>query len=290
MKTILVRRNGALGDVVLATPIVRRLKKENPNAIIYVETYSSYLSVFKGPNTGASDGMYGTLLRAAGSSPAVEYYDKIINLNLAYEKRPNMHIVEAYMVEAFGEKDADCLDMDFRQELFFDRTTLPNIKGKGYIAVHAAVAGWANRTLPRDTWKEVLHRLGVAGLRPILVGTERDAAPGFDCPSFLIPDIHAQARLIQSCECFIGSDSGLLHVAGCTDTPIVGVFTCASPENRLPFREKCVAVAPPGLDCLGCLHRRDAPVTTEHCERGDNACVRDVRATDIVDAVLKLIL
>ena len=197
-----------------------------------------------------------------------------------------MHIVDAYMLHVFS--DAGRTE-DKRQELFFDRTPMKHIAGKGYVAVHAAVAGWSNRTLPRDTWREVLHRLNVAGLQPILVGTERDAVPGFDCPTFFVPDIHMQATLIQSCECFVGSDSGLLHVAGATDTPIVGVFTCANPEYRLPFRDKCVAVTP-DLDCIGCLGRRDPPVTTESCERGDIACVSMVRATDIVDATLKLIV
>lgn len=226
------------------------------------------------------------------SIPSV-YADKFIDLDLAYERRPLMHIVEAYMQEAFDEEafgfDA-YEDIATRQELFFDRTPLAGIAGQGYIAVHAAVAGWRNRTLPRDTWREVLHRLGVAGLRPILIGTERDAVPDFDCTSFFAPDIHAQARLIQSCVCFVGSDSGLMHVAGCTDTPIVGMFTCAKPEYRLPFRENCVAVVPPDLDCLGCLARQAIPATTETCERSDIACVHAVRATDIVDAVLKLIV
>lgn len=276
---ILVRRTSALGDVVLATPVVRRLKRENPTASIVVQT--AYPQVFHGnPNVE----LIGNVLGQDG---------RMVDLDLAYEKRPSMHIVEAYMLEAF-KNDRGWAMMDDGsskcQELFFDRTPLSAFKGEGYVAVHAAQAGWSNRTLPRDTWKEVLHRLGVAGLRPILIGTERDAVPGFDCPSFFVPDIHAQARLIQSCVCFVGSDSALLHVAGCTDTPIVGVFTCAKPEYRLPFRDACVGVVPPGLDCLGCLERQPAPATTESCERGDIACVREVRATDIVDAALKLIV
>jgi len=273
---ILVRRTVALGDVILATPVPRRLKRENPGAEISVQT--AYYDVFRNnpyvlPTIDPINIHHGP-------------YDTVINLDLAYENQPRMHIVEAYMLHAFG--DAGRTE-DKRQELFFDRTPMKHIAGKGYVAVHAAVAGWKNRTLPRDTWREVLHRLNVAGLQPILVGTERDAVPGFDCPTFFVPDIHMQATLIQSCECFVGSDSGLLHVAGATDTPIVGVFTCADPEYRLPFREKCVAVTP-DLNCIGCLGRRGAPVTTESCERGDIACVAMVRATDIVDATLKLIV
>ena len=37
-KKILVSRRGALGDVIMTTPIVRRLRQENPNAIIDIKT------------------------------------------------------------------------------------------------------------------------------------------------------------------------------------------------------------------------------------------------------------
>jgi len=272
---ILVRRTGALGDVVMATPVVRRLRRENSYARIFVQT--AYPDVFK-------DNPHVDMVLPDEGGERVPI-NRLVDLDLAYERRPDMHVVEAYMLEAFGDTGERS---DRRQELFFDRSSMSGIAGKGYVAVHAAVAGWRNRTLPRDTWKEVLHRLNVAGLSVILIGTERDAIPGY--LSFLVPDIHAQASLIQSCVCFVGSDSGLLHVAGATDTPIVGVFTSARPEYRLPFREDCAAVVPPGLDCLGCLARQPVPSTTESCERGDLACVGAVRATDIVDAVLKLIL
>ena len=286
---ILVRRTGALGDVVLTTPIVRHLKRENPDAEIWVQT--AYPDVFRNnPHVYLTCGPSGEPHPSA-ILKQIHYifprnFDHFIDLDMTYERQPKMHIVEAYMLHAFG--DAGRIE-DKQQELFFDRTPMKHIAGKGYVAVHAAVAGWKNRTLPRDTWREVLHRLNVAGLQPILIGTDRDDVPNFECQRFFTPDIHMQATLIQSCECFVGSDSGLLHVAGTTDTPIVGVFTCADPEYRLPFREKCVAVTP-DLNCIGCLGRRGAPVTTESCERGDIACVAMVRATDIVDATLKLIV
>lgn len=272
---ILVRRAGALGDVILATPVVRRLRRENSEAEIVVQT--AYPNVFRNNPHVTRE-------------PSDGNFDRIIDLDLAYERRPAMHIVEAYMLEAFG----DCGEpVDRTQELFYDRRPRLPLGGRPCVAVHAAKAGWRNRTLPEATWLEVCARLKAEGLQPILVGSARDALPTAGCPSFHVPDILAQTQVIASCACFVGSDSGLLHAAGATETPIVGIFTCARPERRLPYRDgvrglRCKAVVP-YIDCIGCLERRVPPVTTEACERGDVACVGKVKPEAIVHAVMQLL-
>jgi len=272
---ILIKRTGALGDVILTTPIVRRLKRENRDAEIIAQT--GYPAVFK-CNPHVSHVV----------EPGQRLYwefGQTVDLDLSYERRPSMHIVDAYMEEAFGDRGFSIASK--RQELFFNTKPLFPLPNR-YVAVHAAHAGWRNRTLPKATWIAVIEGLLKNDLCPILVGTERDGIDGI-ATSCLVPDIHVQARLIASCACFVGSDSSLLHVAGATDTPIVGIFTSVKPDYRLPYRENCTAVVPPGLDCLGCQERASAPSTVESCERGDVACVQAVRAEDIVNAVVSAI-
>jgi hypothetical protein len=68
------------------------------------------------------------------------------------------------------------------------------------------------------------------------------------------------------------------------------VFTCAEPYTRLPWRcgetgWNTTAVVP-DLECVGCLAKRKPPVTAEWCHRVDNACVRAVTASAIIEAVL----
>lgn len=281
-KNILVRRTGALGDVVLTTPVIRRLRRENPDARISIETM--YPDVFRNsPHSVMASPYEGGLMRLM-HPPKPIVWDRTIDLDLAYERRPTMHIVDAYMVEAFGDPG---LPEDSCQEMF--PGDLHCAMPPRAIAVHAAVAGWQNRTLPRLTWMAVVMRLKAAGFFPVLVGTERDSLPGRPiCASFHSTDITAQMALIKSCCAFIGSDSGLLHVAGATDTPIVGVFTCALPQYRMPRRPRTTAVRPE-LECQGCLHRRPAPVTTEDCERGDRACIQAISADQIMDAFRYLV-
>jgi ADP-heptose:LPS heptosyltransferase len=275
---ILVHRAGALGDVILTTPIIRRLRREFPNELIQVVT--SYPRVYQNnPHIGGREYVIGEMV-------------KNVYLDLAYEKNPSLHIVEAYMQETFedlGDRK------DLQQELFFsDASTIFEGLKRKVIAIHAARAGWNNRTLPRYTWRLVVDGLRKAGFWPVLIGApNRDEVPDCEVTRFFGYDILTHAWLINRAVCFVGSDSALLHVAGATNTPIVGIFTCARPATRLPWRGgrlggRCIPIVPK-LDCVGCLARRPAPVTTEYCERGDTACVQMVDPDQIIDAVMRLV-
>lgn len=44
------------------------------------------------------------------------------------------------------------------------------------------------------------------------------------------------AAVIEGAQVMIGVDCGLIHVAGCTDTPIVAGYTTVTPALRAPFR------------------------------------------------------
>ena len=281
--SILVRRTGAFGDVVLTTPVIRRLRRENPDAEIAVQT--AYPGVFaRSPHRVA------TLPPGPPPYPWTEHggVGRTIDLDLAYERRPTTHIVNAFMLNAFGDEGEPG---DRGQELAYEKLDQWPAKPR-VVVVHAAKAGWRNRTLPEATWVEAVNLLRAAGCFPIVVGTMRDALPKARCAAFHSEDALATAALIARAACFVGSDSGLLHVAGATDVPIVGVFTCALAETRLPWRngtlgERCEAVVPP-LDCVGCLARAPIPATAESCERGDIACVTAVTAEAIVSAALRL--
>jgi ADP-heptose:LPS heptosyltransferase len=278
---ILIRRTGALGDVILATPVVRQLRVWNPDADIAVQTACP--DVFR-------DSPHRLTMLRPGPLPYPWTEEggvyRTIDLDLAYERRPLMHVVEAYMAEAFGDPGNPG---DRRQELFYRRPrNWPS--NSRIVAIHAAKAGWRNRTLPEGTWKAVAAGVKAAGFTPLLVGTMRDALPQSGISAFHSGDLLVQTGVISRCACFVGSDSALLHAAGATDVPIVGVFTCVPPELRMPqrgpgFRAGTVV---PDLSCVGCHVRRPTPATFESCERGDVACVGAVDPHAVVEAILRL--
>lgn len=277
---ILVRRSGALGDVILTTPIIARLRETYPAAAITVATY--YREVFNNnPNV---------TFVVLPDLPDITKFDIVYDLDLVYERSPSTHIVYAYMQHVFG--DDGTAEWDLQQKLYLNKPRAQYFAHGKYVAVHPAVAGWANRTLPRDTWVKLCKLLKAQGYQPIVVGSQRDMIE-LEAPSFWVPDIHAHMQLYQAACCFVGSDSALIHVAGATQVPIVGVFTCVKPQYRLPIRRgqmgwNCMAVMP-DLPCVGCQERQPAPTMVESCERGDVACVKSVLAVDIFRAIEQLI-
>jgi ADP-heptose:LPS heptosyltransferase len=272
MTTIVVRRTGALGDVVLATPVVRHLRRVlGFTAAIAVQT--AYPDVFLGnPHVDAI--LAPTDPVPKGAIP--------VDLNLAYESRPTTHIVDAYgaVLEASGFPP---IPEDRRlQELFPpDHAVLD----QSTVAVHAA-RSWPSRTLPASFWLDVTGRLRAAGVRVVHVGTDRDSLTGPYCNRPLMET----AAILARCAAFLGSDSSLLHVAAAVGTPVVGLFTSVRPEYRMPLGGEGVAFVATGLSCVGCLERAPVPTTNlQACERGDVACVWRFDPAEVTAAVMELV-
>lgn len=65
-------------------------------------------------------------------------------------------------------------------------------------------------------------------------------------------------KIIAGAKALIGLDNGLMHLAGCTDTAIVGAFSSVEPKYRMPYRYDQLgwnfyAVVPPeDLACRFC--------------------------------------
>lgn len=268
MTIVVVRRTGALGDVVLTTPVIRHIRAElGPEATIIVET--TYSSVFShSPHKVES-------LLFSGDRPRGT---TLIDLDLAYELRPKMHIVAAYseVLEAAGfppiPEDRRLQEMFPNQRISFGEPT---------VAVHAA-RSWENRTLPTTFWLDTTSLLRQVGYRVVFVGTDRDQLTGPHCNQSL----NYTAGMLARCAAFLGSDSSLLHVAAAVGCPVVGLFTSVRPEYRMPLGGPGVALIPAGLPCWGCLERALVPTTNlKICERGDTACIWRFNPAEVVTAV-----
>jgi ADP-heptose:LPS heptosyltransferase len=78
---------------------------------------------------------------------------------------------------------------------------------------------------------------------------------------------------------FVGGDSGPLHVAGTTKTPIVAIYGPTLPARSQPWRDPDVvseAVEPPALPCRPCDQRT--------CVPGDFRCLAQITAEQVTSA------
>ena len=265
-------RSGALGDVLCTTPVIARLRTQGHTIVV-----STQFPLALASNRDI-DILYGH-----PRNP-----DRTINLDLAYERQPSMHLVDAFFDAAFGDQTGD-------KTLKFNHGGAKTWrKSSHYVTIHAARA-WPSRTLPEDFWDTVIAGVLGLGLQVIMVGAGADLSreyPGVKSMVGKAP-LYESVRLISGARCHIGSDSALLHFAGTTQVPIVGLYTSVRGKYRAPYRNGVLGdrmvILDADIECAGCLERQPAPVTNLTCARGDNMCTQMIRPELVIGAVKELI-
>ena len=113
---------------------------------------------------------------------------------------------------------------------------------------------WKIRTWPSERWRRLTQGLLERGVQIVAVGSEvsnigvsEQNIPkgvfdlGIEHPSLLDltnqTSLHELREVIALCDLVITVDSGVLHVANCTDTDIVAIFTDIDPRFRTRIRD-----------------------------------------------------
>jgi predicted lipopolysaccharide heptosyltransferase III len=97
-------------------------------------------------------------------------------------------------------------------------------------------------------------------------------------------DLSELRALIDRAALYIGGDSGPMHVAATSRTPIVALFGPTLPERSMPWRDAAIgaiAVDAGPLPCRPC-HQR-------HCVPGDFRCLTMISPNMVVDAAERLL-
>lgn len=267
---VTIKRTAAIGDILMVTPLVQALRQKYGAVSLQVAP-SLY------------DRLHALLdSQALSVKRANSTFGPVIDLDGAYETRPHLHPVEAYC-EVAGVEPADTtqgfcnMHYDLRD-------------GKFDVAIHATVS-WPNRTLPRAFWADLVTALKADGLTVACVAhSVAEIVPNCDAV-FLGKSLPYVAGLIEyGAGVFICGDSGPLHIAACTQTPIVGLFTIATAERRRPWGRPASSFV--GIDaavnCIGCLHRAPMPCSFLDCEFQDgrkHACLNGFSIPEIMNYV-----
>ena len=97
-------------------------------------------------------------------------------------------------------------------------------------------------------------------------------------------DLSELRALVGRAALYIGGDSGPLHIAATTATPVVALFGPTLPERSLPWR--AAAIGSIGVDA-GPLPCR--PCHQRHCVPGDFRCLTAISPTMVLDAARTLL-
>lgn len=261
----------AFGDVLMTTPVVRRLKAKGCE--VYVQ--SSYAHLFENNPDVAG----------ANVGPVDIKFDRVIDLDMAHEVRRKQHAAVAYMQAAFGD-NGNGHDLS----IFFDYGAPPDI-GIDYqqaIMLHPNVS-WRNRMLPPAWWNKVADIVASKGYKVVVTGTARDFNLNghIDTRDKFGP--RDQAAMIDAAASFGCGPSGLFILTGATRARAVTFLTINRAETCLPYRHGQLGwgyrVLPTSMPCIGCSERA-APTTFLGCERNDYACISTFAPNDFAEMLV----
>jgi heptosyltransferase III len=267
----LLIRDGAMGDVLMMTPVLRELHDIH-SGDVSIDVATNFEFVF-------SNNPYVTrVFDLKTLRKGVRSYDVVVDLNGVYERAPNKHPVDAYAKCVFGggeiNKQLEIYSSQSDEEMI--NKVVKDI-GSPYIVVHYFSHEWPNREVSSEIWQRLLRHVAIQSSYTIIfIGVARDQVliTNDRCEDHRGRySIQQLKLLIDRSIGFLGGDSGPSHVAAATNAPMAVFYTCAHHEARMPLRNggKFMPLMP-NVDCYGCLTRNPIPRPGYYCERGDNAC------------------
>lgn len=229
---IVVRRRRAAGDVLLITPVLAALAKENPNSDIFVET--EYPELMRG----------NPLVRLAAKRIPIHSSARLVDLTMAYESRPHLNYLAAYAEAAQVTLE------DRRPKLYWNddrKFALETFGDELRWCIINTVNPDTNRQWPLNNWVPVVNHLHDLGFKVAEVGEYAAAIPGCYMNLTGKTTVHQLAALIECCKLFIGVDSLPLHIACATETTAIGLFGVTLPSHVLsvPDSVHCIVAEHP---------------------------------------------
>lgn len=274
-KTIILQRFGALGDVINTTPVLRRLRKENPDAFIDVVT--AKLEAYRdNPD----------LTSLCPSRPA-PHYDESIVLDMAYERKRSMNETDAFMLTAFGDIEGD--KTPFLKHDLSPPVKLPKLPWRNVVVMHPNTS-WEQRTFPQTWWQSIADKLVLRGFLIVVTGTHIDKVLRgrniLDTRDKL--SLPEQASLIENSACALCGPSGVSNVVATTEAPMVLICNITRAEYVMNYRHGELGwnTTPikANIECYGCSEK-EPPSEFYRCARKDNACLSTIPVETVVEAV-----
>ena len=231
----------ALGDTLAVTPTLRKLYNSYGKKIS-VATHQP--EIFK--NNPYVDNIFNEITDKIKNN-----YEVFVSFNIGYHpngvcyKHNAMDIRQFHAVNLGFMLTRDEMSMDYFPDEVESIEGLP----EKYVLIHP-VQNWNSRTWDAKKWQMLTKLLNERGIAVISVGKDSSELGGsnVDKPVFNFNiDIGLNLMnqttlsqtwwLINSAMCFITMDSGLLHLAGTTDSEIIQLGSSIHPQFRAPYRK-----------------------------------------------------
>ena len=311
MKSILLIRYSALGDVVLATSVVAPLREKYPGATIEWVTDHAYAGLLEGvvdrviPFSRKDAASRAAVLQDVKGrfELAIDLQNKLWSLRVARVAAPRrLRFVRRTALQAIGaligrdvildevpatELYARAAQVERSGPLQVNVSPLALARARellpdgDWVAV-APGAAWETKRWPASRFAEVATALRADGYRIALVGGPMDGdllevmrvgcRPDVDLSGESLPVLAAALARVRL---LIGNDSGLVHVAAAMGKPALAIFGPTSVKRWGP-RAPGAAVSL-GLACSPCSNHG-----SRTCPLGHHDCLQKLLASQVL--------
>ena len=163
------------------------------------------------------------------------------------------------------------------------------LEGFKIVVIHIS-AGNEFRDWGKSNWVKLIHLLSKRPqVKTVLIGADEDRMAEKKILKESKGSIHSLVgklnlrevrELISQSSLFVGPDSGPMHIAASTSTPIVALFGPTLPANFAPW-EAIATLIEKKLDCRPCKQRQ--------CVHEDFRCLRSITPEEVYQACLRFI-
>lgn len=235
----------AIGDTLCSTPVLRKLYDSYNSKIIVV---TDFPELFK--NNPLVEKVYqsSSINRDFINSNFIShnsFYEHGQKNNKGIEFKHNRIDIRQYHAIKLGFMlTKDEMELDYIPDTFEPINKLP----EKYVLIHP-VQNWPSRTWDAVKWMELTKRLNEQNINVVSIGKESSEVGFFNVKkpifNFEIKNginlmnkttLSQSWHLIDKSMCFITMDSGLLHLAGTTDSNILQLGSSINKEFRAPYR------------------------------------------------------
>jgi ADP-heptose:LPS heptosyltransferase len=322
---ILIIRFSSIGDIVLTTPVVRRLKLQLEGDIeVHYLTKKSFASLLTSNphitkvhtiekataevieelreldfdyiidlHKNVRSAMVKRDLRGLSFTLDKLNFKKWWFVNFGIDRMPKTHIVDRYLdtIRGFGtEDDAKGLDFFIPEDSEVDLKSTPEFLHTGYVAL-AIGAAHVGKRMSKEQLTEVL---GNIDLPVVLIGGPQDLELA-DQLSVNRSQVYnacgkysvlESASLIRQAQVVIAGDTGMMHIASAFGKCIVSVWGCTVPELGMgPYRPHPKSIIIEPKD----LTKRPCSKLGNRCKYGEkDRCITHNSAQGIVRAAQDL--
>ena len=166
-----------------------------------------------------------------------------------------------------------------------------------------------NRSLPRAEVYRIANYLIKQGITPVFMGKSTRIIDTFGAtPRYGISPpakegmldlvdkttIMQAAKVMSNAMAVVGADTGLIHLAACTDVKIVCGYTTVAPELRMPYRHNkmdwnLTPIYPPNTDCRYCSSALFLNhVNFNECLQNEYQCIESLSSENYIFALKTL--